>query len=137
MVSVAIVTIFKGIGYYMMIYLSALMGVPKELYEASEIDGANSIQKLLSVTLPHIMPAVALVSTISLMSALKVFVEIYVMTKGGPLDSTKTIVYYIYESAFESLDLGLASSASVILLILVTGVSVINITCFERDKYGL
>ena len=137
MVSVAIVTIFKGIGYYMMIYLSALMGVPKELYEASEIDGANSIQKHLSVTLPHIMPAVALVSTISLMSALKVFVEIYVMTKGGPLDSTKTIVYYIYESAFESLDLGLASSASVILLILVTGVSVINITCFERDKYGL
>ena len=79
----------------------------------------------------------ALVSTISSISALKVFVEIYVMTKGGPLDSTKTMVYYIYEKAFENLDLGIASSACVVLLVLVMIFSTINILCFERKKYGL
>ena len=137
MVSVALVTIFKGIGYYMMIYLASLMSVPKELYEAAEIDGAGFLKKHLTVTIPHIMPTIALVSTISSISALKVFVEIYVMTKGGPLDSTKTVVYYIYEKAFESLDLGIASSACVVLLVLVMIFSTINILCFERKKYGL
>ncbi len=137
MVSVALVTIFKGIGYYMMIYLSALMGVPKELYEAAEIDGASGFKKHMAVSVPHLLPTIALVSTISSISALKVFVEIYVMTKGGPLDSTKTIVYYIYEKAFESLDLGIASAACVVLLFLVMTFSVVNILCFEREKYGL
>ena len=137
MFSVALVTIFKGVGYYMMIYLAALMSVPKELYEAAEIDGASSFQKHITVTIPHIMPTIALVATISSISALKVFVEIYVMTRGGPLDSTKTIVYYIYEKAFENLDLGLASAASVILLIVVMAFSLINIFVFERKKYGL
>ncbi len=137
MISVALVTVFKGIGYYMMIYLASLMSVPKELYEAAEIDGANEFQKHLTVTIPHLMPTIALVSTISAISALKVFVEIYVMTKGGPLDSTKTIVYYIYERAFENLDIGLASAACVVLLVVVMIFSVINILCFERKKYGL
>ena len=137
MVSVAFVTIFKGVGYYMMIYLASLMSVPKELYEAAEVDGASSWQKHINVTIPHIMPTIALVSTISSISALKVFVEIYVMTHGGPLDSTKTIVYYIYERAFENLDLGIASAAAVVLLVVVMLFSIINIFVFERKKYGL
>lgn len=137
MTSVAIVTVFKGVGYYMMIYLASLMSVPKELYEAAEIDGANEFQKHVVVSVPHLMPTIALVSTISAISALKVFVEIYVMTKGGPLDSTKTMVYYIYERAFENLDIGLASAACVVLLLIVMTFSIINILCFERKKYGL
>jgi putative chitobiose transport system permease protein len=135
--SVIIVTIWKGIGYYMMIYLAALMGVPKDLYEACDIDGANFWQKHLTVTVPHIMPAIALVTTISSISAMKIFAEIYVMTKGGPLNSTKTIVYYIYEKAFENLDLGVASAMAVILLVIVMIFSLINIFCFERKKYDL
>ncbi len=137
MISVALVTIFKGVGYYMMIYLSALMGVPNELYEAAEVDGATGFKKHMVVTIPHIMPMIALVSTISSISALKVFVEIYVMTHGGPLDSTKTIVYYIYERAFENLDLGIASAGAVILLVIVMIFSILNIFVFERDKYKL
>ena len=137
MISVALVTIFKGVGYYMMIYLSALMSVPNELYEAAEVDGAVGFKKHMLVTIPHIMPMIALVSTISSISALKVFVEIYVMTKGGPLNSTKTIVYYIYEKAFENLDLGLASAGAVILLFIVMAFSMINIFVFEKDKYKL
>ncbi len=133
--SVIIVTIWKGIGYYMIIYLAALMSVPKELYEACDIDGANFLTKHLTVTIPHIMPTIALVTIISAISAMKVFAEIYVMTKGGPLNSSKTIVYYIYERAFENLDLGYASAMAVVLLVIVMIFSLINIFCFERNKY--
>ena len=134
--SVAAVTVWKGIGYYMMIYLASLMSVPQDLYEACDIDGANFLTKHLTVTIPHIMPTIALVATISTISAMKVFAEIYVMTKGGPLNSTKTIVYYIYERAFENLDLGYASALAVILLAVVMAFSLINILCFEKNKYG-
>lgn len=137
LISVIVVTIWKGIGYYMMIYLAALMGVPKELYEACDIDGANPLQKHLTVTIPHIMPTIALVSTISAISAMKVFAEIYVMTKGGPLNSSKTIVYYIYERAFENLDLGYASAMAVVLLAIVMVFSLVNILCFEKNKYQI
>ncbi len=137
LISVAVVTIYKGIGYYMMIYLAALMSVPKDLYEAADVDGANVFFKHLNVTVPHIMPTIALVVTISSISALKVFTEIYVMTKGGPLNSTKTVVYYIYERAFENLDLSLAAAASVVLLFIILIFSVINITFFENKRYKL
>ena len=135
--SVILVTIWKGIGYYMIIYLASLMSVPKELYEACDIDGAGFLTKHLTVTIPHIMPTIALVTTISSISAMKIFAEIYVMTKGGPLNSTKTIVYYIYEKAFENLDLGYASAMAVILLIIVMIFSLVNILFFERGKYNL
>lgn len=81
------------------------------------------------------MPTIALVVTVSSISALKVFAEIYVMTRGGPLNSTQTIVYYIYERAFENLDLSIASAASVVLLIIVMIFSAVNILVFERKKY--
>ncbi|MFA7658978.1 MAG: sugar ABC transporter permease [Candidatus Gastranaerophilaceae bacterium] len=137
LISVIIVTIWKGIGYYMMIYLAALMSVPKELYEACDIDGASAFRKHLTVTIPHIMPTLALVSTISAISAMKVFAEIYVMTKGGPLNSSKTIVYYIYERAFENLDLGYASAMAVVLLVIVMAFSLVNIMFFEKNKYQI
>ncbi len=137
LLAVALVTIYKGIGYYMIIYLSSLISVPKDLYEACEIDGPNEFFKHLTVTIPHIMPTIALVVTVSSISALKVFAEIYVMTKGGPLNSSKTIVYYIYERAFENLDLAMASGASVILLIVILIFSFINITLFENKRYKL
>ena len=135
--SVAIVTIWKGVGYYMMIYLASLMSVPQDLYEACDIDGANFLKKHLTVTIPHIMPTIALVTTISTISAMKVFAEIYVMTKGGPLNSSKTIVYYIYERAFENLDLGYASALSVVLLLVVLAFSIINVVFFEKNRYQI
>ena len=135
--SVAIVTIWKGVGYYMMIYLASLMSVPQDLYEACDIDGASFFRKHLTVTVPHLMPTIALVSTISAISAMKVFAEIYVMTKGGPLNSSTTIVYYIYERAFENLDLGYASALSVVLLVVVLAFSIINVVFFEKNRYQI
>jgi len=134
--AVMFVTIWKGLGYYMVVYLAYLTTVPKDLWEAAEIDGATSIQKHLAVTIPHLMPAITLVSIISSISAMKVFVEIYVMTKGGPLNSSKTIVYYIYQRAFENLDLGYASAAGVVLLVIIMVISIFNVKFFEKGSYS-
>lgn len=132
--SVIAVTVWKGLGYYMVIYLAALTAVPKDLYEAADIDGADEIHKHLTVTVPHLKPTIALVSIISSISAMKVFVEIYVMTQGGPMNASKTIVYYIYQRAFENLDLGYASAAGVVLLVIIMILSVINMKFFEESK---
>ena len=133
--SVIAVTVWKGLGYYMMIYLAALTSVPTDLYEAADIDGANLWQKHLAVTIPHLLPAIALVSIISSISAMKVFVEIYVMTQGGPLNSSMTVVYYIYQKAFENLDLGYASACGVVLMIIIMAVSVLNIKKIEGRAF--
>ena len=133
--SVIAVTVWKGLGYYMMIYLAALTSVPKDLYEAADIDGASLLQKHFAVTIPHLLPAIALVSIISSISAMKVFVEIYVMTQGGPLNSSMTVVYYIYQKAFENLDLGYASACGVVLMVLIMGLSILNIKKIEGSAF--
>lgn len=133
--SVMFVTIWKGLGYYMVIYLAYLTAVPKEQLEAAEIDGASIVQKHIAVTIPYLMPAITFVTIMSSIAAMKVFVEIYVMTQGGPMNSSKTIVYYIYQRAFENLDLGYASAVGVILFITTMFLSVLNIKFFERSKY--
>lgn len=132
--SVMFVTIWKGLGYYMVIYLAYLTTVPKDLWEAAEIDGASSIQKHLAVTVPHLLPAITFVAVMSSISAMKVFVEIYVMTQGGPLNASTTIVYYIYQRAFENLDLGYASAAGVVLLVITLIISILNINVFEKGS---
>lgn len=132
--SVIAVTIWKGLGYYMVIYMAALTAVPKDLYEAADIDGANELSKHFAVTVPYLKPTIALVSIISSISAMKVFVEIYVMTQGGPMNASKTIVYYIYQRAFENLDLGYASAAGVVLLIIIMILSILNMRFFEGSK---
>ena len=134
--SVMAVTIWKGLGYYMVIYMAALTAVPKDLYEAADIDGAGEFIKHLTVTVPSVRPTIALVSIISSISAMKVFVEIYVMTQGGPMNSSKTIVYYIYQRAFENLDLGYASAAGVVLLGIIMVLSIINMKFFEEKNMG-
>lgn len=135
--SVIALTVWKGLGYYAMIYLAALTTAPKELYEACDIDGASLLRKHLTITIPHLMPSIALVAVISSISAMKVFVEIYVMTQGGPMNSTKTIVYYIYQKAFENLDIGLASACGIILLIITMGLSFLNVKFFENQQAGV
>lgn len=131
--STVALTIWKGLGYYSVIYLAALATAPKDLYEAAEIDGASTFRKHLAITIPHLMPTIALVAVISSISAMKVFVEVYVMTQGGPLNSTKTIVYYIYQRAFENLDLGIASAAGIFLLLITMGLSILNVKFFEKQ----
>ncbi len=125
--SVMAVTIWKGLGYYMVIYLAGLQSIPAELYEAAAIDGSDSWQKHLDITLPLMRPYLFLVAVISLISATKVFEEIFIMTQGGPRNSTKTVVYYLYERAFQDLDISYACTIGLVLFLGILGLSIINL----------
>lgn len=125
--AVMVVTVWKGLGYYMIIYLAGLQSIPSDLYEAAKIDGANWWQQITRITIPMLMPFILVVSIMSSISAMKVFEEIYIMTGGGPLHSSETLVFYIYTEAFENLNMGYASAAGVILFILTLIFSLINL----------
>ncbi len=128
--SVMAVTIWKGLGYYMVIYLAGLQAIPAELYEAGAIDGSDGWTKHWDLTIPLMKPYLFLVAVISSISATKVFEEIYIMTRGGPLNSSKTIVYYVYEQAFDptNLEISYACTVGLALFIIILILSVIRLS---------
>ncbi|AXY68493.1 sugar ABC transporter permease [Thermosynechococcus sichuanensis E542] len=125
--SVMAVTVWKGLGYYMVIYLAGLQGISGELYEAAALDGSDGWQQHWDITLPLMRPYMFLVSIISAISATKVFEEVYVMTQGGPLNSSKTIVYYIYENAFQRLEINYACTMGLVLFLFILSLSLLNL----------
>jgi len=125
--SVMVVTIWKGLGYYMVIYLAGLQGIPVDLYEAAAIDGSDGWQKHWDITIPLMRPYLSLVAVISSISAMKVFEEIYIMTQGGPLNNSKTVVYYVYEKAFQDLEINYASAIGLVLFLFILILSIINL----------
>ena len=131
--SVMIVVVWKGMAYYMMMYLAHLQSLSQDLYEAAELDGAGLWRKHWHVTLPHLRPTIVMVAIISTIGSLKVFTEIYVMTRGGPVGATKTLVYYIYERAFENLDLGIASAAGIVLMLLLLAFSLLEMKFSPKE----
>ena len=131
--SVMAVTIWKGLGYYMVIYLAGLQSIPQDLYEVAQIDGANWWQKHLHITIPLLKPSILLVTILSSIAAMKVFTEVYVMTKGGPINSSKTLVFYIYEKAFENLNLGYAAAMGFVLFVIIFILSFINFKVLGQD----
>jgi len=130
--SVMAVTIWTGMGYYMVIYLAGLQSIPRDLYEAAEVNGVSKWQQTLHITIPLLKPSIAIVSVMSSIAAMKVFEEVYVMTQGGPLDATKTLVYFIYQSAFEEFEMGYASAAGVILFLFTLCLSLINLLILRK-----
>ena len=132
--AVMIVTIWKGLGYYMVIYLAGLQSIPDDLYEAADIDGASKWKQIWHITVPLLMPSIMIVTIMSSISAMKVFEEIYVMTGGGPLNSSKTLVFYIYQEAFEKLQMGYASAAGVVLFLITLIFSIINIKFMNKKE---
>jgi putative chitobiose transport system permease protein len=132
--AVMVVTIWKGLGYYMVIYLAGLQSIPDDLYEAADIDGATKWKQIWHITVPLLMPSIMIVTIMSSISAMKVFEEIYVMTGGGPLNSSKTLVFYIYEEAFDKLQMGYASAAGVVLFVITLIFSVINIKFMSKKE---
>ena len=122
------VVIWRGIGYYMVIYLAGLQAIPADLYEAAAIDGSDGWQKHFDITIPLMQPYIILVSIISSISAMKIFEEVYIMSQGGPANSTKTVVYYLYDKGFTSLEMGYASAIGVFLFLIIF---IISITTFK------
>ncbi|MFN9547994.1 MAG: carbohydrate ABC transporter permease [Cyanobacteriota bacterium] len=124
--SVMLVTLWKGLGYYMVIFLAGLQGIPSELYEAAALDGCEGWQRHRHVTLPLLLPYVFLVAVISALGATKVFDEVFLMTQGGPADSTRTLVYYVYDQAFGELEISYACTVGLALFLLVLALSLLR-----------
>lgn len=136
--SVMAVTIWKGLGYYMVIYLAGLQAIPGELYEAAAIDGSDGGWRHWDVTIPLMRPYLVLVAVISSISATKVFEEVFIMTKGGPRNSSKTVVYYLYEQAFQNLEISYACTIGLVLFLTILLLSLLNLyVARDRPPYNL
>jgi len=131
--AVMVVTLWKGLGYYMVIFLAGLQGIPADLYEAAELDGSEGWRKHLDITLPLLRPYVTLVAVISAIAATKVFEEVYLMTQGGPANSTKTLVYYVYDQAFSELEISYACTVGLALFVIVLLLSLVRFL-FAGDR---
>jgi multiple sugar transport system permease protein len=131
MPTVIMASIWKGMGYYMVIYLAALQGIPPYLYEAAEIDGASAWQKFRYVTLPMLTPATFFVSIMLTIASFKVFDLILVMTGGGPGRATNVLVIHTYNTAFREFRFGYSSAIAMVLFVIVL---IITIVQFRMEK---
>lgn len=117
--AVVLLTLWKNTGFTMVIYLAALQGVPRELYDAAEVDGANGWQRFRNVTMPLVSPTTFFLLVIQMIGAFQLFTEAYTMTRGGPARSTLTVVYYIYQNAFEFGRMGKAAAIAWFLFLFI------------------
>ncbi len=129
--SIILVSVWRNMGYYMVIYLAALQGVPGELLEAATVDGAGKWKQFIHVTLPQLRPTTFFVSIMMIISCFKIYDVVAIMTDGGPGRSTKMLVTYIYDEAFVKVRYGQASAISMILLIIVLAITIIQ---FRSEK---
>ncbi|MBH9552615.1 carbohydrate ABC transporter permease [Inhella gelatinilytica] len=130
--AVMAVTLWSGMGYYMVIYLAGLQGIPRSLYEVAQLEGVNAWQQFWHITVPLLRPSMAIVAVMSSIAAMKVFEEIYVMTQGGPMAASKTLVYFIYETAFVEFEMGLASAAGMALFVITLCLSLVQLRLLKK-----
>lgn len=131
MISIAVLSIWWQLGYNMVIFLAGLQGVPQQLYEAAEIDGANKFQKFFKITLPMISPTTFFLIIMALIGSFQVFDQAFVLTQGGPGKASYTLVYHIYKNAFIDFRFGMSSAAAVILFIVIL---IITLFQFQMQK---
>lgn len=117
--SVIVISVIKNVGLNMVLFLTAMQQVPSELYESAELDGASPFTQFRKITMPLITPTIFLTMIITTIGAMKVFGQVYVMTRGGPNNSTQVLVYYIWETAFKHFDLGYAAAIAFILFFIL------------------
>lgn len=136
MIALIIVSSWKLIGYNMVIFLSGFSSINNNIFEAAKIDGANPLQTFFYVTLPLLSPTVFFVLIITIISSFQVFDLIYLMTQGGPLDSTNVLVYWIYKNAFEFFNTGQASAGAYILFLIILLLTVIQWNIRKKWVFG-
>lgn len=132
--SLAIVTIWQGLGYYMLFYLAGLQSIPNDLYEAADIEGAGFWKKQWYVTIPLLRPVIFFVAVVSTMSAFKEFTLMLTMTNGGPIGASTTVVFLVFEKAFEQLQMGYASAISCILFLIILLITLLNQKVLDKDN---
>ena len=136
MPALIMVSVWKLIGYNMVIFLSALSGVSQSLFEAAKIDGADAFQTFKNVTIPLLSPTIFFVVIITAISSFQIFDLIYLMTQGGPLDSTNVIVYAIYKNAFEYFNIGKASAMAYVLFVIILILTLIQWNLRKKLVYN-
>jgi len=130
MPSVIVMSIWGQIGFNMIVYLAGLQSIPASLYEAATIDGAGRIKQFFGITFPLLKPTTFFLFVMACISSFQVFGQVYIMTGGGPLNSTTTIVHQIYQNAFQGYKMGYASAQAVLLLLIIFSLTLVNF------KYG-
>lgn len=133
--ALVIMRVWQMCGYYMIMFLAGLQTIPQSLYEAAEVDGASPIQKFFKITLPLLANTTFVVAILLVIEAFNMFESIFIMTEGGPLGSTSTIMYYIYEQGFTNYDMGYASALAWIFFALILVVTLIQYR-FRNEQGG-
>jgi ABC-type sugar transport system permease subunit len=131
MPSIILMSIWKGLGYNVIIFLAGLQNIPKTLYEAGKIDGTTKWQSFRHITWPLLSPTTFFILIMSTISSFQVFAQVFMMTQGGPMKSTTVVVYYLYEQAFQKIDLGYASAIAYGLFLII-----FSMTIFQRTFFG-
>jgi multiple sugar transport system permease protein len=132
MAAVILVYVWQQFGFSFLLFVGGLNNIPKEVHEASALDGATGLRKHLSITLPLLSPTLLVASVVGIINALQVFEQPYVLTNGGPGDATRTVVMVIYETAFEQLRFGQASAVGVLLFLLIMAVTALQFRLSRR-----
>ncbi len=133
MLAIAILSIWQGVGFQMVIFLSGLQYIPGELYEAADIDGANVIQQFWYVTLPQLKNTMVFVVLTTTIFAFRLFTQVMVLTQGGPQGSTSTVVYMMYTEGFQKMKIGYASAISVVFFVIVLVISMIQRKLISKE----
>lgn len=134
--SLILINIWKNLGYCMIIYLAGLQSIPAQLYEAAMIDGAGVVQKHRYITLPQLGPITFFVLINNCIEAFKTFEQVQIMTQGGPITATTTVVHQIYQRAFNDFRMGYASAMSVVLFVIIFAVTLMNFRVFKNLAGG-
>jgi multiple sugar transport system permease protein len=135
--SIIIMAIWGAVGYYAIILVAALRNIPAMYYEAAIVDGGNGFQIARYITIPLISPVLTFVFITSLIGSFNVFMPVYILTRGGPLDSTQVIAYQIYVYAFQRLWMGMASAMAFVLFVLVMTLTVVQLRLRKSDEESL
>ncbi len=134
LISVALFMVWRSFGYNTLLYLAAMQGIPAELYEVAELDGARAWQKTIHVTLPLLKPMTFFLTVTSIIGSFQIFTPIYIMTGGGPGYSTTTLVNYLYQKGFQEFDMGYASAISYILFLILIILTILQKKVFKAER---
>ncbi len=134
MISIAIMATWKNVGLYVILFLVGLQSVPRRYYEAADVEGANQWQKFRYITLPAINPTIFMVTILSTIGGFNLFIEPYIMTGGGPLNSTLSAMLYIYKQAFEYFHMGYSATLGIIFAFIIMMVVAIQKYTIEKDE---
>jgi multiple sugar transport system permease protein len=131
--AIVMMEVWRGFGFYVIVFSAALLAIPSDIYDAARIDGATGLRLVTSMTIPLLRPALAFAFVVATIWNLQIFEAVYVLTRGGPAGATSTVSWYVYQQAFQANDIGLASTMSNLLLVLILGLALVQLRYFRSD----